>query len=206
MAEPVVAKDARTRAPNQALSGALKVGIALAVVVAAQCVLAWMLLPFAASIEAPEPRHDTKSHAAGPLEQQIVESQERREVDLGQFSVTTIDPTSNRTFLIEFHLYAAVMVDLRDHLTAMDEEGGDHGKGSERAEAEDTSRFGRLLKQHKLRFRDQVIDVVQSASFSDLTDPALALIKSQILAKTNALLGEPLVKEVTLSEFAAVQQ
>jgi flagellar FliL protein len=41
---------------------------------------------------------------------------------------------------------------------------------------------------------------------SDLSDPALGLIKRQILAKTNSLLGEPLLKEIIFSDFAVVQQ
>ena len=40
----------------------------------------------------------------------------------------------------------------------------------------------------------------------DLADPSLGLIKRQILAKTNSLLGEPLLKEVVFSDFAVVQQ
>ncbi|HEV2968735.1 MAG TPA: flagellar basal body-associated FliL family protein, partial [Pirellulales bacterium] len=65
---------------------------------------------------------------------------------------------------------------------------------------------GKLFKQNRNRFRDQVIVIIRNAQMSDLADPGLTLIKSQILARTNSLLGEPLLKQVLFSDFAAVQQ
>lgn len=207
MAEPTAAKEANLQGAKSVLSGKVKIGIALAVIVAAQCVLAWLLLPSSGSTDAPGPKHEAKSHAAGALEHQIDDPHaERREVDLGRFSVTSIDPASNTTLLIDFHLYGAVLVDPHDFVAAAEEDGDGHGKKKEDAEPEDTSRFGRLLKKHKHRFRDQVIVVIRNAQMSDLSDPALGLIKRQILAKTNSLLGEPLLKEVIFSDFAVVQQ
>ena len=84
--------------------------------------------------------------------------------------------------------------------------GGGHGAPKSASEEEDTSKFGKLLKKNKHRFRDQVIVIVRNTSPADLADPALGLIKRQILAKTNSLLGEPLLKEVIFSEFSVVQQ
>ena len=51
-----------------------------------------------------------------------------------------------------------------------------------------------------------MIVIIRNAQMSDLADPGLGLIKRQILAKTNSLLGEPLMKEVLFSDFAVVQQ
>ena len=54
---------------------------------------------------------------------------------------------------------------------------------------EDNSPFGKLFKKSKNRFRDQVIVIIRNAQMSDLADPSLGLIKRQILAKTNSLVG-----------------
>jgi flagellar basal body-associated protein FliL len=199
-----------TEAPKKkGLSGKLKIGIVLAVVVGAQCVLAWLLLPSGSSADATEPHHEGKSPSAVHLDPAHDDPHaERREVDLGRFSITSIDPASNSTLLIDFHLYGAVIAEPVDHAAEeaeADGHGGGHGKKAE-GEPEDHSRFGKLLKKNKHRFRDQVIVVIRNAQMSDLSDPALGLIKRQILAKTNSLLGEPMLKEVIFSDFAVVQQ
>ncbi len=48
--------------------------------------------------------------------------------------------------------------------------------------------------------------IVRNSQITDLSDPGLGLLKRQILAKTNALLGEPLLKEVIFSDFVVVEQ
>jgi flagellar FliL protein len=208
MSDAVVNHEKESEAPKKkGLSGKLKIGIVLAVVVGAQCVLAWLLLPSGTTAEETDPHHASKSPSAVHLDPTLDDPHaERREVDLGRFSITSIDPASNSTLLIDFHLYGAVIAEPEEH-AADDAEGhGDgHGKKAE-GEPEDNSRFGKLLKKNKHRFRDQVIVVIRNAQMSDLSDPALGLIKRQILAKTNSLLGEPLLKEVIFSDFAVVQQ
>jgi flagellar FliL protein len=210
MSDAAVSHEKETEAPKKkGLSGKLKIGIALAVVVGAQCVLAWLLLPSGTSADDTESKHESKSSSAAHFDPALDDPHaERREVDLGRFSITSIDAASNSTLLIDFHLYGAVIAEPEAH--ASDEEGqedghGGHGKKAE-GEPEDHSRFGKLLKKNKHRFRDQVIVVIRNAQMSDLSDPALGLIKRQILAKTNSLLGEPLLKEVIFSDFAVVQQ
>jgi flagellar FliL protein len=210
MSEAVVAKEKDVAAPKKGLSGKLKIGVVIGVVVVVQCVLAWLLLPAGTPEEPAEAHHDAKPTAAKPAFDPAHEDPhaERREVDLGKFSITSIDPSSQTTMLIDFHLYGAVLAELDEH--AHEEEShdahGGHGKKKEEGEPEDNTRFGKLLKKNKHRFRDQVIVVIRNAQMSDLSDPALGLIKRQILAKTNSLLGEPLLKEVIFSDFAVVQQ
>ena len=177
-------------------------------VVAAQCVLAWLLLPSAGSAQSTEGKrdHGSTNHDLAAVQQEDPNA-ERREVDLGKFSITSIDPATNTTILIDFHLYGGVLVEPGDELVdAHAEEHGGEGKKKSEGEPEDHSRFGRLLKKNKHRFRDQVIVIIRNAQMSDLSDPALGLIKRQILAKTNTLFGEPLLKEVIFSDFAVVQQ
>jgi flagellar FliL protein len=206
----VAAAQEKEAAPaKKGLSGKLKIGIVLAVVVGAQCVLAWLLLPSGTSGET-DAKHDGKSHSAVALDPAHDDPHaERREVDLGRFSITSIDPASNSTLLIDFHLYGTAIAEPEDHSASEESEGhGDGHGGGKKAEGEpeDKTRFGKLLKKNKHRFRDQVIVVIRNAQMSDLSDPALGLIKRQILAKTNSLLGEPLLKEVIFSDFAVVQQ
>jgi flagellar basal body-associated protein FliL len=213
MSEAAPAKEKEAEAPKKTkkrLSGKLKIGIILGVIVGVQCVLAWLLIPSGDDAEAKEPKHDKKAHSSAITDPDLEDPHgERREVDLGRFSITSIDPASNTTMLIDFHLYGAVLFEPDDHAAAEEaaaEHGDDHGKKKEDGEPEDNTRFGRLLKKNKHRFRDQVIVVIRNAQMSDLSDPALGLIKRQILAKTNSLLGEPLLKEVIFSDFAVVQQ
>jgi hypothetical protein len=133
---------------------------------------------------------------------------ENREIDLGKFSLTAFDPNSNTTLLIDFHLYGTVAVDASEKNSKEGGENGHAGKGGKGGEGaeEDNTNFGRLFKKNVHRFRDQVIVIIRNATMQDLADPSLGLIKRQILAKTNSLLGEPLLKEVVFSDFAVVQQ
>jgi flagellar basal body-associated protein FliL len=109
------------------------------------------------------------------------EGQKEHEVDLGQFSLTTLQPASNTTLLVDFHLYGTV------------------GSESESLATE-------LIERHKHRVRDQVLTTVRSAEIADLTDPGLGLLKRQILEKTNRALGKPILQGVIFSDFLVVEQ
>ncbi|MDZ4818168.1 MAG: flagellar basal body-associated FliL family protein [Planctomycetota bacterium] len=193
-------------AKKAGFSGKIKIGAILAAIVGVQCLLAWFLLPSGHdSAAATETKKESHSSASGKHEIDDTLA-ERREVDLGKFSITSIDVGTNTTMLIDFHLYGAVLAEHQQASgEAADNGHGDHGKSKD-AEPVDNSRFGKLLQQNKHRFRDQVIIIIRNAGMADLSDPALGLIKRQILAKTNSLFGEPLLKEVIFSDFAVVQQ
>lgn len=103
------------------------------------------------------------------------------EVDLEQFSVTAHQPSSNTTTRIDFHLYGVV-------------------------NESDKADFDRLLKANQQRIREQVLVIVRSSEAGDLADAGLGLIKRQILEKTNALLGKPLVRAIIVSEFSYIEQ
>ncbi len=179
-------------------------------IVLLQCVLAWLYLPGSNSAKA-----DAKKDATARADEKPKEEDsglagdshgENREVDLGKFSLTAFDPNSNTTLLIDFHLYGTVAVDASDKAAAA-QSGGEHAKGGKEGTADDdNTTFGKLFKKDQHRFRDQVIVIIRNATMADLADPSLGLIKRQILAKTNSLLGEPLLKEVVFSDFAVVQQ
>ena len=45
-----------------------------------------------------------------------------------------------------------------------------------------------------------------NCQIEDLTDPGLGLLKRRILAKSNDLLGKPLLRSVVFSDFSFVEQ
>jgi hypothetical protein len=104
-----------------------------------------------------------------------------REMDLGQFTLTSFQPASGTTLLVDFHLYVIVR-------------------------AESAGKFKALYERNQHRIRDQVIVTVRSAEMEDLTDPGLGLIKRRILEKVNSGLGKRLAQEVIFSDFTFVEQ
>ena len=110
-----------------------------------------------------------------------VDPTEQIEIDLGQFSVTSHQPSSATTMRIEFQLSGTI--------TAQDKED-----------------FEKLLKANHHRFREQVLVILRDAQTPDLVDAQLGLIKRQILEKTNALLGKPLLRAIIVSDFSYMEQ
>lgn len=127
--------------------------------------------------------HGKPSHAkAGePPSKTAVDPQDQIEVDLDEFQITTQSATSSTTMRVEFHLYGVI-------------------------KASDKEDFERLMKACQHRLRDQILRIVRSARPQDLSDAGLGLIKRQILEKTNALLGKPLLREVIVSDFSYLEQ
>jgi flagellar basal body-associated protein FliL len=185
----------------------VKIIAIVGIIVAVQCALAFMFLPGG------DAKADSKKEKAAKMaetgEEHGSKSGEAREVDLGQFNLTTFNPNSNTTLVIDFHLYGTVSME-REEAEAKGaeakKEGEKKAEGGKAGEEPDNSKFGKLLKRSKHRFREQVIVIIRNAEMGDLADPGLGLIKRQILAKTNSLLGEPLLKEVIFSDFAVVEQ
>ena len=103
------------------------------------------------------------------------------EVELGKFNLMVHEPASNITLRVNFHLVGTV------------EDG-------------DSDQFSHLLEKNQHRLRDQIIFEIRNAQISDLTDPGLGLIKRRILAKSNDLLGQPLLQNVVFSEFSFIEQ
>ncbi len=114
-------------------------------------------------------------------EKLAVDSYDQLEVDLEEFQITTQSANSSTTMRVEFHLYGVI-------------------------QAADKEEFDRLVKACQHRLRDQILMIVRSAHPRDLSDAGLGLIKRQILEKTNALLGKPLLREVIVSDFSYLEQ
>ncbi len=165
----------------------------LVAVILGECLLALLLVPSPSETAvmagvAPQDKAAESTDAAAsdltslpPEVTEDPEGEDRIEVDLGQFSVTSFQPTTNTTLRIEFHLYGTI-------------------------NREDQETFDTAYAENTHRIREQVIVTVRAAEVSDLTDAGLGLIKRRILEKTNRLLGKPLLKSVVVSEFSFIEQ
>ncbi|MBN2477108.1 MAG: hypothetical protein JXB62_21045 [Pirellulales bacterium] len=157
------------------------------VVIAVECVAAYLYLPTAADTAAlAEATLGTTPTIEKPPEEAEKPKEEQEladqvEVDLGEFSVTAFQPVSNTTLRIDFHLYGTVG-------------------------AEDEQTFLALMNENLHRFREQVIVTVRSADITDLTDAGLGLVKRKILEKTNRIMGKPLLRVVIFSDFSFIEQ
>lgn len=158
-------------------------------VVGGECIFAFIYVTSAASRAATAEPDSSQSEPAATLEQdkqlaipgEPAKPVETAETDLGEFSLTAFQPTSNTTLLIDFHLFGEIPRD---------------------AEAA----FAELYGANKHRIREQVITTVRSAELADLVDPGLGLIKRQILEKSNRTLGKPLLQAIIVSDFLIVEQ
>ncbi len=191
---PTANKGGRKKSLSIAITGAV-----VGAIIIFECVMAYHYLPGG----------DSATKAAAKKEAAENEHAEMRDVDLGKFSLTAFDPNSNASLLIEFHLIGAIVAGHSEKETkgGAEHEGfGGHGSKSGDVAEDDHTTVEKLFKQDRNRFRDQVIVIIGNAHISGRTAPGLELIKTQILAKTNSLLGEPLLKEVQFTEFAVMQQ
>jgi hypothetical protein len=103
------------------------------------------------------------------------------EVELGEFSITLLQPEAGMAYRVDFKIGATV-------------------------DENDKTKFDELFAASQQRFRDQVMIEVRNCEISDLTDSGLGLIKRRISEKSNALFGAPLLQGVFFSEFSLVEQ
>ena len=184
-AEPAAPVAADAPAPRS-MASKVKVLAFIAVVIVAECVIAYMYLPSASDTAAmagaalQEARARQAPDAATAQEEEL-STVGQVELDLGQFSVTAYQPASNTTLRIDFHLFGTVA-------------------------AEDEKEFLRRMQDNLHRFREQVIVTVRSADVTDLTDAGLGLLKRKIQEKTNQTLGKPLLRVVIFSDFSFIEQ
>jgi flagellar FliL protein len=158
--------------------------------IAGECVLvevcvAYFCLPTASeSTVAAKPGYPSTGpdHRKGEVEPAVEnEGDGTVEVDLKEYSVTVYQPASNSTLRIDFHLWGSVAKDKEKD-------------------------FKSLFEANQARFREQVVFTVRSAEMADLTDPSLGLIKRTILDKAKTILGQPLLKEVIISDYSSLEQ
>jgi flagellar FliL protein len=167
-------------------------------VILVECLLAFYMIPSTADIEAAakaklEAEHGkagdhgehgkTDAHGeAGAHGEHGAhdDGNSSEEIDLGKFNIMIHRPSNDVTLRVSFHLIGTIK-----------------GKDSED--------FHHMLEKNEHRLRDRIIFEIRNSEISDLTDPGLGLIKRRILAKSNELLGKPVLESVVFSEFSYVQ-
>lgn len=167
------------------------VSLFVGVVILVECFVAYTMIPSQAQVEAwaeakakeaaaaAHAAHgDEHGHSGGHGEGSAAHEVE---VDLGRYNIVVHQPSANLTLRVNFHLIG--LVGEKEH----------HD-------------FESLFSTNQHRLRDQVLSEVRNSEISDLTDPGLGLIKRKILAKSNDLLGKPILKTVVFSDFAFIEQ
>jgi len=172
-------------APRSPLRARLKFLAFGMVVVAAECLAAYLFLPTApdASAMAPlPPQVDPSGELVFAADEETPEiPEELTEVDLGEFAVTSYQPIAGTSLRIDFHLFGTVA-------------------------AKDQEEFEAAIEGNLHRIRDQIIVIVRSSELEDVTDAGLGLIKRKILEKTNRSLGKPFLQAVVFSDFSFIEQ
>jgi flagellar FliL protein len=185
----------------------------VALVILTECLFAWFLIPSTSDLEAwakakaadgashgeaapadahgGHDAHGTDPHAAdshgndahGAEHASGAHGSGHHEVEaeLGKFNVVIHQPAANLTMRVNFHLIGTL-----PH--------------------ESETEFNELLAKNEHRLRDQVIFEIRNSRVEDLTDPGLALLKRKILAKSNELLGKPILRTVLFSDFSFIEQ
>lgn len=168
---------------GRGLVGRLLIGAFMAMVIGSECMLAYFWLPsaeqVAAKVEELAKEEDAEA-AEKQGKQEDKEAIEVVEVDLGEFSITNSSLASEATFRVDFHLCGTV------------------------AES-DQSEFDALFKRNRNRFRDRVTVEIRDCTIDALMDSGLGLIKRQILAKSNTVLGKSLLRSVLFAEYSVIE-
>ena len=107
---PQAEEQAPAAAAKTSLFGKIKILLFVALVIAVECVVAYLYLPKTAETaalagSAVENKEENKTKAKQDAEN---EQNRQLEVDLGEFNVTAYQPASNTTLRIDFHLYGTV--------------------------------------------------------------------------------------------------
>ena len=179
---PEINEGASQQAAGSSLMKKLKVLGVIAAVVVVECGLAYMMIPSAtAGVQSETAAVEEAEAGLAGLEEEKDEAEEEVEVDLGEFRISSYQPSTDTTFRVNFHLYGTVSV-------------------------VDKPEFDDLKQANEARLREQVNVIVRAAEIPDLTDPALGLIKRRILDRINRTLGKQLVKGVICSDMMFVEQ
>ena len=163
--------------------GKLILAACMGVVILGECVIAYFLIPSAEDVAAvTEARLAQKAQ----LEDELVDETESEdegvpevEVDLGSYSITYKNGASM------LHIDVSLAATLKE---------------------EDADEFERIFEEKKKRFSQLVMFEFRSAEPVDLYANELGLIRRQVLAKSNALFGKQIIRQVLVSAFSIVEQ
>ena len=166
------------------------VAVFISAVILVECVFAYLLIPSTADLEGWAKKKQGEHAAAGEHGEGAAHGEEHKgehsaeheaEVELGKFNVIIHKPTENLTMRVNFHLIGTV---------------------GEKEHKE----FEELYPKCEHRLRDLIIFEVRKSDVATLSDPGLALLKRKILAKSNELLGKPMLHTIVFSDFAFIEQ
>ena len=177
--------DAEPAKSGGSMMGKLIIAGFMGLVVAVECLLAYLFIPSADEVAALAEQNMAKKLPAAMAGEDAAKPAEDTtsmiEKDLGEFTITVSQPNSNLALRVDFHLYGTV-------------------------EDKDEKELATLLERTENRFRDQILFEIRNSEPEDLGDPALGLIKRRILEKSNALFGKPILRSVVFSQFSYVEQ
>jgi hypothetical protein len=164
----------------------IRILLFVAVVIAAECLLAWLYLPSASeTTTAVQAAVDASPQIDAPTEDktQVPEDElaELTEVDLKEFCIAVYQPVSGTTLRVDFHLWG--MVDEKDQNELLN-----------------------LLEEHQHRLREQIQFTIRSAEITDLTDARMGLIKRTALERANKTIGKPLLRALIFDDFSLIEQ
>jgi hypothetical protein len=149
-------------------------------VIMVECLTMYYFLPSTAEVEAKVKAHAEEKHKEAEQHEGEESQTASVEVELGKYNITVHRPASDVTLRINFLLIGTI---------------DEHEYGA----------FDELFAKNQHRLRDKIIFEIRNCDLSDLTDPGLGLIKRRILAKSNELLGKPILQSVVFSEFSYTQ-
>ena len=130
-----------------------------------------------ASVEdAANKKADTGAPPYKPFVDDTLQTEEREEVDLGEFTFTEGDPTGT-PFRLSIHFYGLINKKDRDE-------------------------YNKRYELNTNRIRNAILVILRSSQQSEITDPSLSLIKNKIMVKVNDILGMPLVKGIVYTDIA----
>ncbi len=164
--------------------GRIIVAVFVILVITAECVLAYLLVPSAEDVAA-----ETQAKLA---EQKKAEEAKEEgdstdldmlgvEVELGAYNVTIHQPTANSTVRVNFKLAGTVR-------------------------PKDRSELEGLLANNEFRLREKVLIQIRDSNISELNEPGLGLIKRRILETSNNVLGKPLLTSIVFGDFVFHEQ
>jgi hypothetical protein len=173
----------------------LLVSVFVAIVILTECMFAYFLIPSSSDLEAwakeKAPHSDASSSEHGPEAETGHASdashaahppgEHEVEIELGKFNIVIHQPAANLTMRVNFHLIGTLP-------------------------EKELASFETLFHHNEHRLRDQVIFEIRNSRVEDLVDPGLALLKRKILAKSNELLGQPVLRAVLFSDFSFIEQ
>lgn len=99
------------------------------------------------------------------------------EIDLGEFRVTRPGEQDDEIYIVKFHIFGVL-------------------------NEQDQLKFGESALGREQRLRDAVLSVVHRCELTELFDPSLDSVKSELVAAINQILENDFIRDIAFSQFA----